>query len=306
MIRVGVIRGGTGYQYEKSLATGGFVLQNLPKDLYETVDIYIDREGVWHLNGLPVSEAMLAERIDMVWNALHGFYGEDGKIQQVLQDLGIPYIGSDPFTSMVTMDKKLLRDLLTSFQVKVPRGIYIEDWGNEDREETVAETVRTVSTKLSPPWIVEPIAKGAGDGGIRANTRNELVTILSQMFELQMPVLVEEMVLGKDVSISTTTDFRGEPVYAFIPTEKDNHRTHFTKEESEPLQKLAKEIHKNMNLGHYSRVEATITPRGHIYVRNIETIPSLNEGADLHKALADVGSSFKELAASLISKAMGK
>jgi len=90
MIRVGVLRGGTGTKYDASLATGAYVLKHLPRDLYEPVDIFIDRAGQWHVGGVPVSHDKLQRRIDVVWNALHGFYGEDGKAAQLLENLGIP------------------------------------------------------------------------------------------------------------------------------------------------------------------------------------------------------------------------
>ena len=306
MIRVGVLRGGTGNQYEQSLATGAYVLQNLPKDTYEVFDIFLDRDGVWHLNGTPLNYEKLMRHIDVIWNALHGFYGADGKVQQLLENLSIPYIGSGPLSSAITMNKKLLNDHLAKCNVKTPRGIYVEDWGDSTVEETVPDVVTAVSKKLSPPWIIEPISKGEGMGGITAKTRDELTTVLSQMFELKMPILIEEAVFGKNVSVSSVADFRGESVYTFLPTQTDNLNAKLHKNESELLQKLAKEIHKNMHLGHYSRVEAIISPKGNIYVKNIETVPALHKESDLHHAIAGVGSSFKEFAKHLISRATKK
>jgi D-alanine-D-alanine ligase len=306
MVRVGVLRGGTGNQYEQSLATGAYVLQNLPKDTYEVSDIFLDREGVWHMNGTPLDYEKLMRRVDVIWNALHGFYGADGKVQQLLENLSIPYIGSGPLSSAITMNKKLLNDHLAKCNIKTPRGIYVEDWSDGDLEETVSSVVATVSRKFSPPWIVEPISKGEGFGGITAKTRDELTTVLSQMFELKMPVLIEEAVFGKNVSVSSIADFRGESVYTFLPTQTDNFKSKLHKNESELLQKLAKEIHKNMHLGHYSRVEAVISPKGNIYVKNIETVPALHKESDLHHAIAGVGSSFKEFAKHLIGKAVKK
>ena len=73
MIRVGVLRGGTGNQYEQSLATGAYVLKHQPKDTYEVSDIFLDRDGVWHFNGAPLDYEKLMRRVDVIWNALHGF-----------------------------------------------------------------------------------------------------------------------------------------------------------------------------------------------------------------------------------------
>ncbi len=306
MIRVGVLRGGTGNQYERSLETGAYVLKNLPKDTYEVSDIFLDRDGVWHMNGTPLDHEKLMRKVDVIWNALHGFYGEDGKLQQLLENLGIPYIGAGPLSSAVTMNSKFLKDHLAKLGVQTPRGIYIEDWGTDDAEETVAAVVAATAKKFSPPWIVEPIAKGIGKGGITAKTRAELVTVLSQMHELGMPALIEEAVLGKNVSVSSVADFRGESVYTFLPIQTDAIRTKLQSADSQALQNLAKKIHQHMHLGHYSRVEAIISPKGNIYVKNIETIPAFDKVSDLHHSLAQVGSSFKEFAKHLLGSAIGK
>src|SRR5882724_7545007 len=70
-IRVAVLRGGTSPEYETSLQTGGYVLNNLPEK-YHGVDVLIDRNGVWHVGGLPKSPEAILRQSDVVWNALHG------------------------------------------------------------------------------------------------------------------------------------------------------------------------------------------------------------------------------------------
>jgi hypothetical protein len=85
-IRVGILRGGQGHEYEVSLKTGAGVLKNLPSDKYQPVDILLTRDGTWHLSGLPVEPARAIQAVDVVFNALHGEYGEDGQIQQFPYD----------------------------------------------------------------------------------------------------------------------------------------------------------------------------------------------------------------------------
>lgn len=303
MIRVGVLRGGTSNQYDQSLATGAYVLKHLPRDRYEPVDIFLDREGIWHFNGTPLGHDKLKMRVDVIWNALHGFYGEDGKVQQLLESLSIPYIGSGPLLSAISMNKKLLKDQVAKLGIKTPRGIYIEKWGNENREETVSGVVRTISTKFSPPWIVEPISRGLANGSMRAKTRDELTAVLLQMFDLDIPVLIEEEVLGKEVSVISSGGFRKQPVYTFLPQENKNPKGRMQKKESEEVQKVAKALHHGLGLGPYSHMRAIIHQSG-VYVVGVETLPSLHEGGELHHSLDAVGSSFSEFAEHLIGQAM--
>ena len=126
MIRVGVVRGGTSSEYDTSLAGGAFVLRNLPRDKYQPVDIFVDQEGAWHIGGLPMTHEALQHKVDVVWNALHGFYGEDGKVQQLLENLSIPYIGTTPYVAAMTMHKKLLNDSFNDMGLKVQPGVYVQ------------------------------------------------------------------------------------------------------------------------------------------------------------------------------------
>ena len=84
MIKVGVIRGGISSEYEVSLKTGSNVLSHLRSDKlnhkYKAIDILIDKEGTWHISGKPVSISDVFHSVDVIFNALHGDFGEDGKV----------------------------------------------------------------------------------------------------------------------------------------------------------------------------------------------------------------------------------
>ena len=292
MIRVGVIRGGTGESYGDSLASGAYVLRNLPRERYEPVDVFVDKEGVWHLGGKPVSSELLRSRIDVAWNALDGFYGADGKLAQTLESLAIPYVGSSPLSSAITMHKRLAREQLAKLGLKTPRGVYVEAWDGE-REEAVASVAGQVARDFSPPWLVEPISRGFAKAPIRAKTRDGLTAVLLQMFDANVPVLIEEEVLGKSASVSATPNFRGQDLYTFVPGGYSGGRD---KTVSDALQKAARAVHEGMKLGHYSRIEAIVSPKGQVYVTKVDTVPTFAPGSDLHAALEGVGASFGEFA----------
>ena len=306
MIRVGVLRGGTGAQYERSLASGAHVLKHLPRDRYEVLDIYIDQAGVWHLGGIPVSTDKLRHRVDVIWNTLQGFYGEDGKLAQALETLGIPYTGSGPLASAVAMNKKLTKDRLLATGVKTPRGIYVEEWGTGSGDVAVAEVARTVSAKFSPPWIVEPISRGAGDGAMLAKTRGDLVEILQAVCEAKLPVLVEEAVLGTQAHVIALSGFRGQSVYTFLPMHAEGKEKKFQRVEKEQLETTAQKTHASLGLESYSLVHMVMDRKGAVSVLGVETVPTLHFEADLHHALAAVGSSFAEFADHFIRLALKK
>ena len=82
---VGVLRGGTSSEYDLSLKTGAAMLAALPEERYDTRDIFIDKRGIWHLRGMPVSSARALQQVDVVLNALHGGMGEDCTVQPFIR-----------------------------------------------------------------------------------------------------------------------------------------------------------------------------------------------------------------------------
>ncbi len=300
MIRVGVIRGGTGPKYQTSLDTGAFVLKHLPREEFEPVDIFVDRDGAWHMAGRPVSPDRLARNVDVVWNALHGHYGEDGKLARFLESVQLPYVGTPPLPAAVAMHERLLNERLGAHGFPVRKGMYVEEWADISAEDAA----QLAAAKLSPPWIVVPVMRGVTEGEYRAKTRPELTALLAELRAAGLPVFVEEATLGREVSVVTVPGFRKEKLYTFIPLGADGRRaTNARAPEHAALQQLAKKAHEVLNLGHYSRVHMVLTPKGKIVIRSVDTVPDLSKESPVHAMLASTGATFAELARHLIGLA---
>ncbi|MDE1941489.1 MAG: D-alanine--D-alanine ligase, partial [Patescibacteria group bacterium] len=122
-IRVGVMRGGPSAEYEVSLATGSNVLKALRNrhwERYEPVDVLIDRAGAWHADGVPIEPMEAMRRTDVIFNALHGAYGEDGKVQTMLEAHAMPFTGSGALASAVAMNKILSKEIAKRHGIKSP------------------------------------------------------------------------------------------------------------------------------------------------------------------------------------------
>src|SRR3989344_951002 len=104
-ITVGVIRGGPSNEYDVSLRTGGEILKNMP-DKYRVQDIFISRDGAWHIGGLERPPERILSQVDVVFNALHGRYGEDGKLQRTLEKICKGF--SKGFPSLQSLNPYLL------------------------------------------------------------------------------------------------------------------------------------------------------------------------------------------------------
>lgn len=306
MIRVGVLRGGNTERYDDSLKNGAYVLRNLPRDRYEVTDIFVDTDGVWHLGGTPASGEKIRHRVDVIWNALHGFYGEDGKLGQMFETRGIPYTGASPLASAIAMNKLLTKNALSNAGISTPKSMHIEDWGVGHREEIVGSVAREISMQLSPPWVVQAVSRGDKEQAFTVKTRDELIDILFTMYDARIPTLIEEAVFGTQASVIVSSGFRGQDTYTFLPIHAEGKDVRIQPKESGLFQRIAREVHNKLGLGAYSRVNAAIDRRGNVHVLGIETLPMTHADAELHDALAAVGSSFAEFGSHVIESALGR
>ncbi|MCX6718945.1 MAG: hypothetical protein NTZ38_01030 [Candidatus Taylorbacteria bacterium] len=128
--RIGVVSGGPSNEYEVSLATGKNVIAALKKhhaDRYSVHDIFVDKTGNWHKDGAPLSLSDASNQFDVIFNALHGAYGEDGKIQQLLEMHQIPFTGSGSVGSAVAMNKMLAKKTFAFLGIKIPHSKIISE-----------------------------------------------------------------------------------------------------------------------------------------------------------------------------------
>ncbi len=316
MIRVGVVRGGPSSEYEVSLKTGQSVLDALPKSAYHPQDILITKSGDWHHNGLPTNPEKMVRQVDVIFNALHGEYGEDGRIQNVLDKVGIPYTGSGIFASAVSMNKALAKDVFRKYGLKTPYGISL-------RQNEQVDPARTAFEKISPPWIVKPTDRGSSVGLTLARTYPELIVALKKAFQYSDKVLVEQYIAGREATCGVLDHFRNVEHYALpvIEIRRPGNKSvwdyqdkysgeteeicpaNFNDEEKKTIEEMATRAHSALGLRHYSRSDFIITPRG-IYLLEVNTLPGLTSESLLPKSLAAVGCAYPDFLDHLIQLAL--
>ena len=331
MIKVGVVRGGVSGEYEVSLASGAQVLSHLRsdkmKDKYKSVDIFIDRDGTWHVDGIPTTLKKIVPKVDVIVNALHGDYGEDGKVQQEFEQWHVPYTGSGPFASAIGYNKFLTKQEFSKLGIKTPKHIlfpvYQEDFDGP-REEYASKKAKEVWERLPPPWIVKPLTGGSSMGVHVCKTFESLVSAFQVGVNERVSVLVEEFITGKEATVGVIDEFRGQKVYALPPIEiripktstffdnevKYNGKSqeicpgNFTDKEKRELERLASLIHTGLDLSHYSRSDFILNPKKGIYALEVNTLPGLTGESLMPKALGAVGSNLPEFIEHIINLAM--
>ncbi|MBX4206566.1 ATP-grasp domain-containing protein [Candidatus Parcubacteria bacterium] len=286
-IKVAVLRGGPSSAYEESLKTGGYVLsllQAMPEE-YEPVDIFISKEGDWHRAGLVGEPHEVLGRADVVWNALHGEYGESGEAQRLLESLHVPFTGSAAMPSAFAHNKELAKALYRQHGIPTPESALVSE--EDFSEERLVAIFRT----CFHPVVVKP-AMGVRGVGVRlAHTFQELKDAVKSAFAYGPKALVEEYVGGTVASASVIERAKGERLYALVPAHLETHyrRVRPRPEENRRMEEYARKAHDALGLSHYSSSDFVITPKGKIYILETNSQPLFHEDSLLHRSLEASG-----------------
>lgn len=341
MKRVGVIRGNLNNRTKNSLENGSRVISYFSldqiKNFYKPVDIFIDQGEKWYLNGVLTNLDKIAEQVDVAINTIYGDFGEDGKIQQILDELNIPYVGSDSVTSVLSYDKNSTKTALSNLKIRNPRHLlfpaYFKDLDSsqneseikEQKKEYAANKARDVWAKLSPPWIIKPLTGGSSLGVIVCNSIDDLVQAFLAGVEADISLIAEEYIKGQEGSIISINNFRGQDIYTFPPVEIilpkgkafcDNELKNsgqmkivcpgnFPTSLSKEIEKIARQIHRELNLRHYSKIDFIVNRNG-IYIIEVNTIPEYQDNSALNNSLLSVGSNMVEFLIHSIDMALAK
>lgn len=319
-IRVGVLRGGPSSEYEISLMTGGEVLKFFPRNKYEPYDILISKDGAWHLNGFPMPYEKIFSAVDVIFNALHGEFGEDGKVQQILETFKIPYTGSGILASALAMSKSMSKNIFSKEGLATARsGLF------KKKNQSIPEIAYEARAKLTPPWVVKPNNRGSSVGVSIARTHPELEKGVENAFNFDNEVLIEECIEGKEATCGVLEKFRGQDYYALPIVEiipppgnffnyevKYNGKTreicpgNFSRDISEKIQSMAIMAHKALGMKHYSRADFIVSSdkrKSGVYILEVNSLPGLTSESLLPKAADSVGLAFPDLIEHLIGLA---
>lgn len=317
--RVGVLRGGPSTEYEVSLKSGKSVIDNLA-DRYEVYDILISKDGTWHYLGTPIKPENLFKKVDVIFNALHGAYGEDGTVQKLLDTFGIPYTGSTALASAIGMNKVLSKKVYKNHNLKTPLHTTIS------RKDSSPEIILNLFKSFPMPAVVKPVSGGSSVGTSIAKTLRELEVAINDALEYCDEALIEEFISGKEATCGVVDNFRNESVYSLFPVEirKPGESSffdynakysgeseeicpgNFALAEKKIIQEMAVNAHKALGLRHYSRSDFIIHPKRGIYILETNTLPGLTGESLLPKSLKAVGSNLPDFLDHLIDLALKK
>ncbi|MDO8623810.1 MAG: D-alanine--D-alanine ligase [bacterium] len=324
---VGVLRGGPSCEHEVSLKTGAAILANLSPERFLPRDIYIDRAGQWYERGRPLDPVRALRGVDVALIGLHGEYGEDGGVQKLLEQFGVPYAGADSFGSFLAMHKVMAKERAREAGLRTPDYRFFSSKGGSasggEEGNTVDEFVRGIIRTFHQPVVVKPVRWGSSVGvSIVGGYAPVLRAIESLVESGANGILVEELIRGREATAGVVEGLRGEDLYALPPIEiippegdffsynsKYSGETreicpgNFSRVVLEDLATAAKTMHKALGLRHYSRSDFIVAPKG-IYYLETNTLPGMTEESLLPKSLAAIGVSFRDFLTHLVDLAL--
>ena len=304
---VGILRGGTWENYEKSLSEGGKIISHIFENLFnkwKPVDILVDKNGNWHLAGLPIKPAQLMNKVDVVWNMSHPSYSK------TLLDFSIPNIETNLF-SKTLVSREMLREHMKKIGINMPRGfvipVYQKDFDGPV-EEYAIKKAKEVFEKFASPWIVKPLVEDLNIGIHIAKNFPELIGAIVDCVEHQKSILVEEFIFGKNASVHSVAGFRGENAYSFPPIENRDgviiSPGKFSFTEKEKLMNLVKKIYHHINTSQYLKSDFVLHPSGGIYLTHIEFSPNLDPDSCFHKSCESVGTEAHNIIEHILERAL--
>lgn len=305
--RVGVLRGGLSSEHGISLKTGTHVLKNL-SEKYFPVDIFVDKSEVWHVQGVAMEPQKVLRKVDVLFNALHGEYGDDGKLHHILDAFGVPYTGSKRLASVFATHKAHAKNFLKRHGVKSPYHKILK------KDGVTKEIIRELFKIAPNPSIVKPVGLGSSLGVSVSTRMTEFEAAIENAFALSPVILIEEFIKGREATCGVIDSFRGDKSYTLLPVEFVHspevaflnfdakygrksltvHPGRFSQLEKDAIQAAARTVHEALGLRHYSRSDFIVSPRRGVYFLEVNTLPGLYAGAPFTESFGAVGVSFSD------------
>jgi D-alanine-D-alanine ligase len=330
--RVAVLMGGRSSEHAVSIASARSVIDALDPERYEVLTVEIDHDGRWSLPSghvpksldkgtIPVTDrpqlpvpaassevaATLAD-VEVVLPILHGPFGEDGRLQGLLEMAGVPYVGADHAASALCMDKDLFKAIMRDQGIPVTRNITLRDGA-------------APQNPFGYPVFVKPARLGSSVGITKAHDDGELRVAVELAFRHDEKVLIEEFVSGVEVEVGVLGNRRpfaslvGEITvtqnewYDYSAKYDEGEMdlvvpARITPEQATRVQELAVQAFVATECEGMARVDCFVRDEGEVLINELNTIPGFTSTSVYAKLFEASGIPYPELLDRLVELAL--
>jgi len=291
--KIAVLLGGTSAEREVSLNSGTAVLNALRKQGYDAHPI--------DPKTFPVA-TLKEQGFDRVFNILHGRGGEDGTMQGLLEQIGIPYTGCGVMASALTMDKMRTKMLWKAF------GLPVAEMEIVTVENRATLNPESVVKKLGLPLMVKPSLEGSSVGLTKVKTMEELESAVDFALKFDRTVLIEEWLAGDEFTVPVLNN-EVLPSIKIVPEGEfydydakyisDNTQyfcpAGLSDEREQELRRLVKQAYDVVGCRGWSRIDVMADAEGKFRLVEVNTNPGMTSHSLFPKSAATVGYSFEQL-----------
>ena len=182
--RIAVLSGGWSKERVISLKSGKAIFDALDKSKYDVL-VYDPREDLqllWNIR----------HDVDLALILLHGRYGEDGRIQGLLDHFQIPFMGSGVLASAMAMNKRVTKDVYRSIGLPVPKDVVLR--------KPESFSLENIKKQLGTPVVVKPVCEGSSLGISIMETDSDILAGIEKAFEYDLEILLEEYLAGREIT----------------------------------------------------------------------------------------------------------
>jgi len=309
--RVAVLMGGRSLERSVSLKSGKRVARALAQRGYPVLELDVDESLV---------PTLIKERPDLVYIALHGKYGEDGTVQELLEILNIPYTGPGPLSSIIGFNKVLSKELFLASGIPTPR--YFTLSAPTLKEMGARALLDLAWEKLGSPIVVKPSAQGSALGVQIVKERGGLPEAIVTALGYDERVLLEEYISGCEIAISVLGSKNPQvmPSVEVVPhTGFFDFESRYTPGKTEyfiparlpsevlsEAEEIALKTHTLLKCKDLSRVDIIVSEDKIPYVLELNISPGMTETSLLPMSAEKAGISFEDLVERLVELALSK
>ncbi|MBC8322699.1 MAG: D-alanine--D-alanine ligase [Candidatus Marinimicrobia bacterium] len=296
--KIAVLMGGPSSERDVSLNSGKAMFTACETLGYDTISVEFEDDIISHLDTL--------NRVDLVLIALHGGIGENGRIQGMLESLGIRYTGSDALSSAICMDKHISKLLAEDVGISTPK------WRRIRKGKSVNKNEHEL------PCVIKPNSEGSTIGLTIVDEESIFDSAVETAFEYDDEILIEQFIDGKEITVSIVEN-EVLPIIEIKPShELYDYECKYTKGMTDyicpaeldenltnMIQQTALEIYSLLKCRHYARVDFRLDKNNQHWFLEVNTLPGMTDTSLVPKAAAANGVSFEQLVNSIIQQALG-
>lgn len=304
--KVGVLMGGPSSERGISLKSGGAVLSALLESGVDAVGIDITTD-----NAEENIQLLARHNLNLVFIALHGRFGEDGAVQEILEKINLPYTASGVNASRLAMDKIGSLKIFKDGGLNVPKSNFLE--------KVIYEKNKVYQNNLGLPLVIKPANHGSSIGLSLVEVNEQITCAIELAFGFDERIIIEEYIFGRELTVGVLGE-EALPVIEIIPKNKffdfaakyQSGLTeyivpaHLDEDVAKKVQKAALTAHKLLGCRGCSRTDIILTKEGLPYILEVNTIPGMTSTSLLPKAAKITGMDFNYLCIKLLELAYEK